>query len=182
MNLKPIMRLLCHQREDRTYKVCNAYLLVCSRCLGIYAGFLFSFVILLLVSGFFVQKANFLYAFAFIVPMAADGLTQLFGLRESKNWLRFITGYLAGTGVAYLFYSFVNIKFIYSSTATLMSFELIPLTAAMLLTLFVLEKSASFKSIFLRKFFNSVAIFSTIFLIAWIIIFYSLILFKLPFS
>lgn len=31
-----------------------------------------------------------------VAPMAVDGLTQLLGMRESDNYLRFFTGALAG--------------------------------------------------------------------------------------
>ncbi|MFP5245873.1 MAG: DUF2085 domain-containing protein, partial [Thermoanaerobaculia bacterium] len=36
------------------------------------------------------------FAFAAVVPLALDGLTQLAGLRESTNELRVATGLLAG--------------------------------------------------------------------------------------
>ena len=178
MNFKPIMRLLCHQREDRTYKVCNDYMIVCARCFGIYAGFIFSLPILLLIYGFFTRSTNFLFAFALIVPLGIDGVTQIFGLRESKNWLRFATGYLAGLSMAYIFYSLAAKLFFFSKTETLFSFELIPLVSTMLVLLIVLEKSANSKNIFLRKFFNFAAIFSALILVFGIAIFYGILLVK----
>ncbi len=181
MNLKPIMRLLCHQREDRTYKVCNTYLLVCGRCLGIYLGFFFSFIILIVIYGLFTKSVNVLYAFSLLIPMAIDGLTQAFGLRESKNWIRFITGYLAGLGVAYIFYALLSVIFIQQRSTLLPNFEIIPTIIIMLFSLFVLEKSTDSKNIFLGKFFNSIAIFSAAFLILGVIFLYTLILLRLKF-
>jgi uncharacterized membrane protein len=44
----------------------------------------------------------------FLIPMAIDGGTQLFGLRESNWWLRTLTGMLFGMGSVWLAYPFVN--------------------------------------------------------------------------
>ena len=38
----------------------------------------------------------------FLIPIAADGLTQLFGLRESNWWLRSLTGGLLGMGIVWV--------------------------------------------------------------------------------
>ena len=34
-----------------------------------------------------------------LIPAAIDGLTQLYGLRQSNNTLRFITGFIGGIGL-----------------------------------------------------------------------------------
>ena len=175
------MRILCHQREDRTYKVCDNYLLVCGRCLGIYIGFFFSFIVLLLIYGFFTRSVNVLYAFALIIPMVIDGMSQAFNLRESKNWIRFITGYLAGLSVAYIFYAIISVILATPRFAKLPYFEFIPIAAVMLFLLFILEKSQNSKIIFLKKFFNSIAIFSAVFLVFGVIILYALLFLKLKF-
>jgi uncharacterized membrane protein len=50
-----------------------------------------------------------LWLFAlFVVPAAVDGLTQLFGLRESTWYLRLITGFIFGTGLVWLAYPLVD--------------------------------------------------------------------------
>ncbi len=178
MNWQPLMRLLCHQREDRTYKVCSDYMIVCARCFGIYAGFLFPLAILISMYGFFTKSINLLYVFALLVPMAVDGLTQLFGLRESANWLRFITGYLAGLGAAYIFFVLVSVALSIQRTGSLPLFELVPVLGVMFLLLFALEKSEKFQGAFLRKFLNFVSIFSAAVLIVGLVLFYSIILVK----
>ena len=50
-----------------------------------------------------------LWLFAlFVAPAAVDGMTQLFGLRESTWYLRLITGFIFGTGLVWLAYPFVE--------------------------------------------------------------------------
>lgn len=43
-----------------------------------------------------------------LIPIAVDGLGQLFGLRESSWPLRLLTGALAGSGLAWLIYPYVD--------------------------------------------------------------------------
>lgn len=43
-----------------------------------------------------------------LIPMAIDGLTQLFGLRESNWWLRSVTGAIFGVASVWLAYPLVN--------------------------------------------------------------------------
>ena len=50
-----------------------------------------------------------LWLFAlFVLPAAVDGLTQLFGLRESSWYLRLMTGALFGSGLVWLSYPYVE--------------------------------------------------------------------------
>ncbi len=44
----------------------------------------------------------------FVIPIAVDGLSQLFGLRTSTWWLRTITGALFGVGVVWLVYPYIQ--------------------------------------------------------------------------
>ena len=107
--LKPLLGLLCHQLDDRTHTVCNEKLFVCARCLGTYFGFIYSFILLILMYGFFWADVYFPWIVVFFVPMAYDGLTQLFKFRTSTNRIRLITGYIAGVGLAYMFYAALSI-------------------------------------------------------------------------
>ncbi len=43
-----------------------------------------------------------------VLPMAIDGFTQLFGLRESTPGLRFITGALMGAATVWFAYPYVE--------------------------------------------------------------------------
>jgi uncharacterized membrane protein len=49
----------------------------------------------------------------FLAPMAIDGLTQLLGLRQSNNILRFYTGLIAGLLLGVVFsWLLLNILFL----------------------------------------------------------------------
>jgi len=89
---------------------------VCARDVGIYAAALLSGMLL-----FFLKKTdvnmvpNPLWFIIALVPIGLDGGTQLMGLRESTNFLRLLTGAIAG--FAFSFYvvpllnrAFPNIK------------------------------------------------------------------------
>ena len=44
--------------------------------------------------------------FLMVIPTTIDGFTQLFGLRESNNYLRFFSGLIGGVGLLILVISF----------------------------------------------------------------------------
>jgi uncharacterized membrane protein len=46
----------------------------------------------------------------FVIPIAVDGLSQLFGLRASNWWLRTITGALFGVGIVWLVYPYIQVS------------------------------------------------------------------------
>jgi len=48
------------------------------------------------------RRIGVLNYFIPIIPMAIDGLTQLFKLRESNNLIRFVTGSLSGISIAFI--------------------------------------------------------------------------------
>lgn len=84
----------CHQLSERSFFVRGRQFHICARCTGILTGYLLSPVM------YFVNDKVIIVAFfTFTALMAADGFTQLYGLRESTNLLRFITGF--GWGVTF---------------------------------------------------------------------------------
>ncbi|CAB3289280.1 conserved membrane protein of unknown function [Methanocaldococcus lauensis] len=93
---------ICHQLPQRSYFIFGYKMAVCARCFGIYTGFLAGMIIYP-----FVKKLNDFklphkkYLIISLIPMVIDGTTQLIGLRESFNELRFITGFIAGFVVVY---------------------------------------------------------------------------------
>lgn len=94
--------LICHRIPERTFKIGNRYFPVCSRCTGAYIG-IFSYY--LYVYFIYVQYTLpiILLGTIMILPMALDGITQLFEFRESNNGLRFFTGLIGGIGLGILF-------------------------------------------------------------------------------
>ena len=93
-----LLKLICHGVPSRCFKFNNKYMLICARCLGFYTALIFG----LLLSLFFkiankLGKNNImLLIIIFVAPLAIDGTTQLFKLRETDNNLRLITGLMAG--------------------------------------------------------------------------------------
>jgi uncharacterized membrane protein len=77
---------------------------VCARCFGIYTGFLIGMIIYPFIKKLDdFRTPNKWYLIIALIPMAVDGTTQLIGLRESFNELRFVTGFIAGfVGVFYI--------------------------------------------------------------------------------
>ncbi|WP_371677841.1 DUF2085 domain-containing protein [Methanofervidicoccus sp. A16] len=88
---------ICHQLPERSYYVFNHKMGVCARCFGIYTGILVGMIIYPFVRRLDNFKTlNRWYLILALVPMGIDGTTQLLGLRESFNELRFITGFIGG--------------------------------------------------------------------------------------
>jgi uncharacterized membrane protein len=94
---------VCHCLPSRTLTVGGAYLPVCARCAGVYAGIATTYVFLVTRRGF---KINALPSFgvslgvaALLLPMAADGLSSYLGLRATTNVVRFATGLAGGAAL-----------------------------------------------------------------------------------
>lgn len=97
MNTKLVF---CHRRPDRTLRFKGRYFPVCARCTGIYAGFLIIFL-----SHYFINfyRSDLLFiSFILMLPTAIDGTTQLLKWRESRNWIRLVTGLPCGIGYGLL--------------------------------------------------------------------------------
>lgn len=99
---KNIKFVFCHRRPDRTLKFKGKYFPVCARCTGIYVGALF---ILLLhyfnlsVGLTYVKGKDLLFLLIILMlPTVIDGTTQLLKWRESRNWIRVMTGLFFGIG------------------------------------------------------------------------------------
>ena len=94
-----VMHYICGQIPSHSPFVCGHQCGLCFRCTAIY-GTLF------LMNGIFVFTKKRLRGIPWWIlalltlPMAWDGLTQLFGLRESTTALRLLTGALFGIGCA----------------------------------------------------------------------------------
>lgn len=86
---------LCHQKSERSFFINGNQMPFCSRCTAIWLG-------LAIGLGFMVfyevkLDERFLYVILIgFLPIAVDGIGQLFGFWESNNSIRVITGLLAG--------------------------------------------------------------------------------------
>ncbi len=80
---------------------------ICERDVAIYGSmFLMGFLFALWRGRLPRLKAR--YLLLFVLPMALDGFTQLFGLRESTWVLRVITGGLFGIGLVWFAYPYIE--------------------------------------------------------------------------
>jgi len=101
-----ILRKICHRLPERSFFIFGRQLPLCARCLGLYASFFLGVMIFTLnIFTFpnFTWYSTISIAALMIFPTAIDGFTQLFGLRESNNFLRLTTGLSAGLGFSFLF-------------------------------------------------------------------------------
>ena len=94
----------CHRRSSRSFFLRNRQFHVCSRCTGLIVGYAISPFCLFF--GEYTFKIFIISSTALIL----DGLTQLFGWRESNNKLRFITG--LGTGATSLSLIWMIIRYV----------------------------------------------------------------------
>ena len=91
-------RLLCHRIPERSFFIKGHQFPVCARCTGFYTGL----AIFLVYNYFYPLEYTlnlFILSIFLLIPVAIDGFTQLFELRESNNNLRFLTGFIGGIGL-----------------------------------------------------------------------------------
>lgn len=95
-------RLVCAQTPSHSIYIGGYQMCLCSRCLAIYSSVLLGGLLLALVRGRrAVQALDWRFWVLAMVPMALDGGTQLFGLRESDLALRLLTGGIFGFATAW---------------------------------------------------------------------------------
>jgi uncharacterized membrane protein len=75
----------CHQMRTRSFTVRGRQVPLCARCFGMIVG-------TTVAPMWVVAAVPSWVAGAILLAFLTDGLTQLAGLRESRNWLRFTTG------------------------------------------------------------------------------------------
>ncbi|MFQ5684382.1 MAG: DUF2085 domain-containing protein [Candidatus Binatia bacterium] len=95
-----ILSPLCHQRPSRSLWIFGSPMGVDARCFALYTAFLLTGLSLRCDLG----KTRWRIGLLLLLPILVDGFTQLFGLRESTNVLRVLTGALGGIGLGLLLY------------------------------------------------------------------------------
>jgi uncharacterized membrane protein len=82
---------------------------LCERDIAIYGSvFLAGLIYAMLRSRVKVRAPSIKLYLVLLIPIAIDGLTQLFGWRESNWWLRTVTGAIFGVASAWLAYPYVE--------------------------------------------------------------------------
>ena len=100
---------LCHQFPERSFDFAGVLWAVCARCSGIYVGLIFALVALLFAyrlkqrHGFMAWPYWLFLAFG-LAFMGWDGVTSYAHIRETTNFLRWLTGIIMGASLAPLIY------------------------------------------------------------------------------
>ena len=105
VNNKSWTKYICHQRPDRCFIINGKPMPLCARCIGVYSGLTVGLVIPIIIPIIYSIDVNILFFILIIslTPLALDGVTQLIKIRESNNYLRFFTGFLAGMFLGIVF-------------------------------------------------------------------------------
>lgn len=99
---------VCHQLPYRSDLLLGFQVAMCQRNMAIYASMFISGVAFAFMREQ-LKPLPWRWYIVLIAPMAMDGLTQLFGLRESNWTLRVITGSLFGLATVWLAYPHLEI-------------------------------------------------------------------------
>jgi uncharacterized membrane protein len=95
---------LCHQIPERCFHLWGFPLAVCSRCFGIYSGFitgLLLFPITKRFSSVSVPKTSFFILMT--TPILTDTIGNFFLLWKTSTWLRFAIGWIWGIILPFYF-------------------------------------------------------------------------------
>lgn len=95
-------RIVCDELPSHSFFVGGYQVCLCARCLAIYSTMLLAGLALAFVRRHrLVRSIPWWLWLVGMLPMALDGGTQLFGLRESNVWLRLLTGAIFGLATAW---------------------------------------------------------------------------------
>jgi uncharacterized membrane protein len=106
---------VCHQLPERSFHAGSLIIPVCARCEGIYIGFFVSAVFLFLM--FRRKESNLPRVYIvvilclFIISTVIDGGLSYLGLIKTNNILRYLTGFLSGTGSMAIVYPIFNFQY-----------------------------------------------------------------------
>lgn len=92
------LALICHRRKSRCIEILGHRSFLCARCTGLSIGLVVSFFLHLLGLAPNEYIPQF-FGLLLISPMIFDGFSQLFGMRESTNLIRLLSGLLFSLGI-----------------------------------------------------------------------------------
>jgi uncharacterized membrane protein len=98
---------ICDQIPSHSFFILGHQMAFCARNFSLYGSFWLGTMVFRFVRHR-LRPLKWYYLILFLLPMALDGGTQLFGWRESTNLLRVITGVLFGLGLAWFALPFVE--------------------------------------------------------------------------
>jgi len=157
---------VCHQLPSRSLNIGNLYLPVCSRCTGIYIGFLVSALILFLM---FRKKENdlppayiIIILCLFILSTVINGILSYFTLFSTSNNIRFLTGFLCGSSIMTIIYPIFIFQY-YKESENIKIFASPTKFIIYLMVLIIFIATTLAKINFLGHFFYYLTAFSIIF-------------------
>lgn len=113
--LVQISSLVCHQFPSKTFNLNELFMPLCSRCTGIYTGFLIALIFQLVLGSRKRDKLPFLgislLSIFFILLMPIHVLSSRFLPWLDSNHLSFLTGLLFGSSINVLFFPIFNYFF-----------------------------------------------------------------------
>ncbi|QAU12510.1 DUF2085 domain-containing protein [Halorubrum sp. BOL3-1] len=89
----------CHSRPDRSLCYHRRYFGLCARCTGMYLAGCLMILSFPFRGELLSPTLNIILGTVLLLPGGIDGTTQMFGSRESNNFLRVVTGLFLGVGV-----------------------------------------------------------------------------------
>ncbi len=98
---------LFQRRAFRGNELTGYKIAVCQRDVAIYGSVVVAGLLFGTLRGR-VRTIGLRFYLVLLIPIALDGLTQLFGLRESNWWLRTVTGALFGGASVWLAYPYIE--------------------------------------------------------------------------
>ncbi len=101
------LHYVCAQVPSHSFYILGHQLGLCARNFSIYTSMFLTSILFVLSKKRLVAMPWWVWILM-ILPMAIDGTTQMFGLRESTWELRFITGTLFGVGSAWFVLTFMQ--------------------------------------------------------------------------
>ncbi|HEK86703.1 MAG: DUF2085 domain-containing protein [Candidatus Saccharicenans sp.] len=101
---------LCHQQPSRSYFIFGHQLAVCSRCLGIYAGFFLSALIYPIwkrkLTGWISSRPMLIIVSA--IPMGIDFFSNLLGIASSPLWIKTISGVIWSAIIPFFWFKAIS--------------------------------------------------------------------------
>lgn len=150
---------VCHQLPERTLLFGKIYMPVCSRCFGIYTGFLFT--IIFLFSVFRKKESDLPPLYIIIIVIISifsaiiDGFLSYFEVYTTNNIIRLITGYMSGSGIAIILYPIFVYQYYRNFQRKKIFYHykyFIYFIITSIIIIFVMLLSSSFSGIYLKFF------------------------------
>ena len=92
---------MCHQLPERSTFIFGEQVGICERDFAIFLAALLAYPAASMRKRFPRSMQSWPFVVAALIPIAADGFMQLFGMEESTSYMRFATGLIAGFAVTY---------------------------------------------------------------------------------